>query len=157
MSKKWNVKIDDKPYEIEYKNNLIINGEKHKLKQFKKRTKMFTTEFDVPIGSKTALLVVGNFNNTHLVIDGKDCATGEDYVPVKLPGWAYIFIVLHLINFLNGAIGALLAVLGCTLTTAVSCNPRMNIFVKILLNIAIVILSVIVVFSLAIAANSIVG
>lgn len=157
MSKKWNVKIDDKPYEIEFRNKLTINGEQFKMKQFKKKTRLLTVEYDVPVGSKMALLVVGNFNTTRLVIDGKDCATGEDYVPVKLPGWAYIFIVLHLINLANGFIGAILAVLGCTLTASVSCNPKMNILVRLLLNIVIVILSVIIVFSLAIAANSMLG
>lgn len=157
MGKKWNVKIDDKVYDIEYKNKLIINGEKFKMKQFKKKTRLLTVEYDIPVGSKMALLECGGFSIARLIIDGKDCATGEDYVPAKLPVWAYIFIVMHCVNFLNGAIGAMLAVLGCTLTAAVACNTRLNILVRILINIGIVILSAFLIISIALAANGIIG
>lgn len=57
------------------------------------------------MGAKTALLVIRSMSTPQLVIDNRDCATGEEYVPVKLPVWAYAFVVLHCINFINGAIG----------------------------------------------------
>ena len=64
-------------------------------------------------------------------------------------GWSYVFVVLHCLNFFNGAIGALLAIIGIALTTSISCNRKMNVVLRVLLNVAIVIISVIVVFGIA--------
>lgn len=151
MSLKWNVVIDEQPYNIEGNGRkLTINGEKIALKTLEKKTHFMDTEYQLPIGSKMAMLVVRSFGNAQLVIDGKDCATGEDYVPQVLPKWAYVFMVLHLVNFINGAIGVCLAIIGCMLTSAVSCNPKFNTVVKILLDLAILVVMVILTFGLAI-------
>lgn len=85
------------------------------------------------------------------MIDGIDCATGEQYVPFKMPWWSYIFIVLHLINFMNGAIGALAAIVGVGAATAISNNSRMNIVVRLLLNIVLLVLLYGMVIGLAFA------
>lgn len=116
MSKQWNVKIDEQSYDVALKNanKLMINGEELKLKAYKKKTGLVHTEYEVPVGTKTALLIIRSMGTPQLIIDNKDCATGEDYVPVKLPKWAYIFIVLHCINVLNGALGIFLAIAGVT-------------------------------------------
>lgn len=157
MSKTWNVKIDDYPYVISVGGSKVtINNEKTKLKNYLKKRGWIQMEYEIPVGSKKALLVVGGFvNSVRLIIDGKDCATGEDYVPMTLPKWAYIFIALHALNLMNGAIGALLAIAGISLTASISSNPRLNTAVKVILDILMVVLAVIVVFAIAIAIAAI--
>lgn len=150
MSKKWNVKIDEKMYDLELKGrNLLINGETLKLKKYKKKTGLTHEEYEVPVGSKTALVVIKNMSAPQLVIDNRDCATGEEYVPIKLPKWSYIFVILHLVNFLNGALGAVLAVIGIALTTSISCNTKMNVAARVLLDLAVLILALLLVFGIA--------
>ena len=101
MSKKWNVKIDERMYDIELKGRkLLVNGEVMKLGPYRKKTGLTHEEYEVPIGSKKALLVIRNLSAPVLAIDNRDCATGEEYVPVKMPGWSYVFVVLHCLNFL---------------------------------------------------------
>lgn len=150
MSKNWNVKIDEQMYNLELKGKkLIINGETLKLNKYKKKTGLIHEEYEVPVGSKTALLVIRSMSAPQLVIDNKDCATGEEYVPIKLPVWSYVFVVLHCINFINGAIGCAMAVIGIALTTSVSCNKKFSAIVKVLLDLAILVLAYAVVFGVA--------
>lgn len=151
MSKQWNVKIDEQSYDVALKNanKLMINGEELKLKAYKKKTGLVHTEYEVPVGTKTALLIIRSMGTPQLIIDNKDCATGEDYVPVKLPKWAYIFIVLHCINVLNGALGIFLAIAGVTVTTSLSCNRKLNVAVRVILNLAVLILFWVLVFAVA--------
>lgn len=154
MSKKWDVKIDDQMYNLELKGKkLTINGETLKLNKYKKKTGLIHEEYEVPVGSKTALLVIRSMSAPQLVIDNKDCATGEEYVPIKLPVWSYVFVVLHCINFINGAIGCGIAVIGIALTTSVSCNKKFSVIVKVLLDLAILVLAYAVVFGVAFLAS----
>lgn len=150
MSKNWNVKIDEQMYNLELKGKkLTINGETLKLNKYKKKTGLIHEEYEVPVGSKTALLVIRSMSAPQLVIDNKDCATGEEYVPIKLPVWSYVFVVLHCINFINGGIGWIMAVIGIALTTSVSCNKKFSVIVKVLLDLAILVLAYAVVFGVA--------
>lgn len=150
MSKKWDVKIDEQMYSVELKGKkAIINGEPLKLRKYKKKTGLVHEEYEIPVGSKNALLVLRNMGASQLVIDGRDCATGEEYVPLKLPKWSYLFIALHCINFINGAVGWIMVVVGVTLTTSVSCNRKMNVAMRVLLDLAILILAYAVVFGVA--------
>lgn len=150
MSKKWNVKIDEQNYNVELKSNsLVVNGENLKLRKYKKKTGLIHTEYEVPVGPKTALLVIRNLSAPQLVIDNKDCATGEEYVPKVLPKWSYIFAALHFVNVINGALGVLMAIVGIALTTSISCNKKMNIALRVILDLAVLILSYVVVFGVA--------
>lgn len=150
MSKEWNVKIDDRMHNIELKGRkLKVNGETLKLRKYRKKTGLVHEEYEIPVGSKNALLVLRNMGGTVLVIDNKDCATGEEYVPMKVPGWAYIFIVLHCVNFINGALGACLAVVGITLTASISSNRKMNVFIRVILDLVILVLAVLAVIAIA--------
>lgn len=150
MSKSWSVKIDDQTYDVELKGRkLKVNGENIKLRKYRKKTGLVHEEYEIPVGSKNALLVLRNMGGTVLVIDNKDCATGEEYVPMKIPGWAYIFIVLHFLNFLNGALGVLLGFIGITLTASVSSNRKMNVVIRVLLDLVILVLAVLAIFGIA--------
>ena len=135
---------------IELKNrNLFINGEKYKLGKFKKKSGLVHEEYEFPVGPKNALLVLKNLSAPQLVIDNKDCATGEEYVPIKLPKWSYIFIILHFVNFLNGALGCLIAIIGIALTTGIVCNTKMNTAVRIILSFVVLALAVMITFGIA--------
>lgn len=160
MANSWSVVIDEQPYAIQLNNRkLVINGEKSKLKAYTKKKNGFlagllSEEYEIPLGSKTATLVLWNMKAPRLIIDNKDVATGEEYVPTVLPKWSYIFILLHFINFFNGAIGVLIALAGIALTTAVSANSKFSTAVKLILDIVILVLLVGVVFGIAFALAS---
>lgn len=155
MSKKWEIRVDEKAYQIELKGSkILVNEEATPLKECVKKKGWFQNEYEVAVGSKTAMLVIGSWiGGTKLVVDGKDCATGEEYVPLKLPGWAYVFIVLQLINVANGLIGFLAALAGCSATASVSTNDKFNTAVKILLDIVILALAYGFVFGIALVIS----
>ena len=157
MGKLWNVKIDEQMYNLELKGKkLLVNGEDIKLKKYRKKTGLIHEEYEFPLGSKTAFLDLRNMNSSVLVIDNKNCDTGEEYVPIKTPGWAYIFVVLHCLNFLNGALGAAFAVIGIMLTVSISSNRKMNVVVRVLLDLAILVVAVIAIFAVALMLTGVV-
>ncbi len=90
----------------------------------------------------------------NVAIDGRDCVTGAEYVPIKIPVWAYIFIVLHCINFQGGAIGGALAAVGILATVSVSTNNKMNIALRILINLAILIVINVILYGIAFILTS---
>lgn len=127
--KVWNVRSEGVSYKIEFvKNQIIINnGEPTKLRKFKAKSKFASVDYFIPIGGKEAVLHVKSYAQPELVLDGVDCATGKAYVPTKMPGWCWVFIILHAINFgliLGGAIGGALAMLMVTLTMSVAANNK---------------------------------
>ncbi len=157
MGKLWNVKIDEQMYNLELKGKkLLVNGEDIKLKKYRKKTGLIHEEYEFPLGSKTAFLDLRNMNSSVLVIDNKNCDTGEEYVQIKTPGWAYIFVVLHCLNFLNGALGAAFAVIGIMLTVSISSNRKMNVVVRVLLDLAILVVAVIAIFAVALMLTGLV-
>lgn len=155
MGRTWNITVDNEPYAIQLKSyNVVVNGEKSKLRSLYTKRTMLQSQYSVPVGSKKALLVVGSFGRTSLVIDGKDCATGEDYVPLKIPKWAYVFVVLQLVNCINGAVGIVFAFFGITATLSVSGNPKFSTPVKILLDIVILFVIFIIEFGIILSIYS---
>ncbi|MCH5248693.1 MAG: hypothetical protein J1E98_02110 [Lachnospiraceae bacterium] len=152
MMKTWDIRVDDIEYRIELKNNkkVFVNGEELKLKNYVKKTGLVHTEYEIPFGPKTGVLVLMSMNAPHLYIDNRDCETGQEYSPLKIPVWAYIFMVLHCINFLNGALGGAMAVVGITFATYISCNRNMNIMLRLILNILLLIVIYAVVFGVAV-------
>ena len=159
MKNSWSVMIDEKPYAVQLNNRqLLVNGEKVKLKSYKKKIglleSLISEEYEIPLGSKTALLVLQNMKSPQLVIDNKDCATGEEYVPLNMPKWSYLFILLHCVNFINGAIGCAFAVVGIAATTAISANKKFNAAVKLVIDLVILVLLFGVVFGIAYSMRS---
>lgn len=158
MKNAWNVIVDEQMYNVALKNKkLLVNGEKIKLnRKVRKKMGLVHEEYEVPIGNKKALIVINTMKAPQLIIDNKDCATGEEYVPVKLPIWAYLFVVLHFVNFFNGALGALAALCGIVITYSVSGNTRMNTLIKLILNVVVVVIAYIIVFGVAFAVAGVV-
>ena len=139
-------------YNVELKNKkLIVNGESLKLKNFKKKTGLVHEEYEIMLGEKPALLVIKTVSAPQLVVDNVDCATGEEYVPIKLPKWSYIFIILHFVKFLNGALGCLIGVFGIAATTSISCNRKMNVVIRVLLDVVVLVLAFALTFGIAFA------
>lgn len=116
MSQKWNVTVDGEGYEVKYINNkkIIINGKELLLKDYPKNLTMTTTEYEIPLGSQKALLIIKSLNSAQLILNGVDCESGEENAPepAKLPKWTYIFVILHCVNFVNGLLGCAMAILG---------------------------------------------
>lgn len=152
--KQWDVMVDGQAYHVEVKGGKVtVNNEVMKLKNLQKERKMHYGSWEIPLGPVKAILYgPGSLTSVtqRLVIDGKDCLTGEDYHPMeKIPAWVYIFVVIHAINFANGAVGAMLAIAGITMTMGIAANEKMNMAVKVLLSIALVAGSAFIVFGIA--------
>ena len=58
---------------------------------------------------------------------------------------------IHCLNFVNGALGALLAIVGIMATISISCNTKMSVVVRILLDVAMVAVCAIVIIGVTIA------
>ncbi|MBD5520829.1 MAG: hypothetical protein HDR03_06325 [Lachnospiraceae bacterium] len=156
MATSWNVEIDGSYYKVEYINNkkAVVDGQKLKLTDYKVKTGIVQMEYDIPVGPKSARLVITTLKQPQLVIDGRDCVSGAEYVPIKIPIWAYIFIVLHCIDLIYGALGGGLAAVGILATVSVATNNKMNIALKILINLAILIVINVILFGIAFILTS---
>lgn len=153
MAASWSVVVDGRTHNIKQKgNSLVIDGEKTKLKNLMSKKDGIFKVYDVPLGTKTAQYYVNTWvGGAKLAMDGIDCATGAPFTPPAMPKWAYVFMVIHCLNFMNGALGALLAIVGVMATISISSNPKMSTGVKVLLDIALVVVCVGVMFALAFA------
>lgn len=156
MAASWSVVVDGRTHNIKSKgSSLVIDGEKTKLKNLMSKKEGIFKVYDVPLGTKTAKYYVNTWiGGSKLAMDGIDCATGAPFTPPVIPKWTYVFMVLHCLNFLNGALGVLLAIVGIMATISISGNSGMSTGVKILLNIALLVVCVGVVFAIALALAS---
>lgn len=150
MSKKWNVTVDGEGYEVQYINNkkIMVNGKELLLKDYPKNMTMTTTEYEIPIGSQKAQLIVKSLNSAWLVVNGVNCESGEEAVSEKtqLPKWAYIFVVLHCVNFINGLPGCAMAILGIGSIKLISDSKKLNEKLEILVDLAILLILYVVSF-----------
>ncbi|MDE6388503.1 MAG: hypothetical protein K2L82_11935 [Lachnospiraceae bacterium] len=169
MSQRWNVTVEGEVYDIEYINNkkIIVNGRQLRLKDYQSKLTMTTTEHEIPLGSQKALLIVQAMNRAQLIMDGVDCASGDnmknlngvkdvkggtEHVPAKLPNWTYIFIMLHCVNLLNGLSGCAAAILGIGAIKLICDSTKMSTAQKVLLNLGVLILAYALTFGAAILA-----
>lgn len=134
----WSINVDETPYEIQLQRNKISinNQEAMPLRKLQKKMHLFETEYYFPIGAKQATLHCSSLGKATLVVDGRDCLTGNEYVPIKVPAWAWIFVVLHCINyflFIGGAIGVALDLILITVTANISADKSKNIGIRVLL------------------------
>ncbi len=155
----WNFEVQGIPYRVELKKNAIsVNGaEPVKLNKLARKSSLTETHYSMMIEGKEAVLHVKQFGAVVLSYDGRDCATGEEYIPAKMPGWAWIFIVLHAVDFfflIGGAIGGILQVFIITAIAAVASNRKKSTGVRVLVCIGIWLLSTIAQFILAVGIAS---
>lgn len=151
----WNIEVEGVPYKIEFvKNQVIVNNrEPLKLNKLKRTGNSWVeSHYAVPLDEeKEAFLHIRQFANPILSYSEKDCKTGEAYVPLKVPGWAWFFVVLHAIDFfilMGGAIGGALQVFVISIIVSVSSNQKKKTASRVLACAGIWLLSTIVQFLL---------
>lgn len=106
----WNINLDGNYYKVNLeKNKLSINdGEAIKLSKLPKKSVFPHMKYFLKLGNREAVLNVQQGGAAVITIDGIDYLTGKPYSLTPMPGWAWIFIVLHILNFIlviGGAIG----------------------------------------------------
>ncbi len=127
QSYSWDVNVDGGIYKVEFeKNKISINGgEGVKLNKFKSKSMFPNSQYFLPLGNKEAVLNIRQGGAPVLTIDGRDCNTGEPFELSKMPGWGWVFIVLHVINFfmlIGGAIGGALCGGLCVVSAGIASN-----------------------------------
>lgn len=152
----WNIDVEGIPYKVVFeKNQITINsGAPLKLKQLKKvGSSMVETSYALPIENQDVVLHIRQSMEPILSVRGKDCTTGEEYVPLKVPGWAWIFVALHLLNFvflIGGAVGGALQAAVIIFIMAASANPKKSTGTRVLICAGIWLLSTVLQFLLAV-------
>ena len=104
------------------------------------------------IEGKEAVLHIRQFGAPILSYEGRDCATGEEYTPAKMPVWGWIFVVLHALDWfllIGGAIGAVIQVLVIAAIATVASNTKKSTGMRIAVCAGIWLLSSAVQFVLA--------
>lgn len=172
MKQEWNITVDNfdgcnnyNTYHVEYgKKGVSVNyGEPMPLKvKGKKKFFSWETEYEVQLGMRKATLYLPNFgqNEAVLVLDGRNCATGQPYEPVKVPNWAKVFFVLYVANFflvVGGVIGAFISTSAVYKTYSIACDKEKSTGSKVAIcsamYIGITIASVILVIIISIIFN----
>lgn len=150
----WNINVDEVSYRIELmKNKVTVNGgEPVKLNKLKQQSKYPNMEYYIPVGSKEVVLNVRPGGEPVLTMDGRDCVTGEPFELVAMPKWAWVFVVLHGLNFfllIGGAIGG--ACFGglSALTISLASNREMSKGKRIGICVAIWLVATVIEFVLA--------
>lgn len=155
----WNFEVQNIPYRIELKKNKVSvnNAEPVKLTKLARKSNLLETNYSMMIEGKEAVLHIRQFGAPVLSYDGRDCATGEEYIPRKVPAWAWVFIVLHVLDFfllIGGAIGGVIQVLIIAAMASVASNTKKSTGVRVLVCVGIWLLSTIVQFILALGIAS---
>ena len=155
----WNIEVESVPYKIEFKKNQVsVNGrEPVKLNKLKKTGNTWVTNYAIPLQDKEATLHISSFAQPVLSLDGRDCSTGEVYEPVKVPGWVWVFIVLHALNFfllIGGAIGGAIQALVIYPMISVAANTKKKTSTRVLTCLGMWLLSTVVQFFLALGIAS---
>ena len=139
MAKKtWSVTTDEGTFSVDLKGSKVsINGAPpERLNRFAKKTHFIDTEYTIPLGNRTATLVIQSMASPVLAYNGVNCATGEPWEYQKIPVWGWIFLIIDIILApFFGWLWALLALL----VSAVVIRSKMNVGLKIILCILLII------------------
>ncbi len=150
----WNFEAQGIPYRIELKKNKVsVNrAEPVALNSFKRKSNFTESNYSIMIEGKEAILHIRQFGAPVLSYDGRDCATGEEYIPPKMPGWTWVFIVLHAIDFfflIGGAVGGMVQFLIAAAMVTVASNTKMSTGVRVLACLGMWLVSTVVQFIMA--------
>lgn len=119
------------------KNKISVDGEKPvNINKYKtNESNMVESLFLLPSnGSDVVMLAVKGKVYT-LLLNGKNVETGEEYQPVQIPKWIWVFYILFIVNFfvvMGGALGAVVQCLGASLCSTVAANSKMSTTAKVL-------------------------
>lgn len=150
----WNFEVQGIPYKVELKKNKVSinNAEPIKLTKLARKSSLWESHYSMMIEGKEAVIHIKQYGDPVLSYDGKDCATGEEYVPTKVPIWAWVFIVLHVADWfflIGGALGGVIQALVLAAIAAVSSNTKKSTGTRVLVCAAIWLLSTAVQYFLA--------
>ena len=154
--KKYNWELNGKKnYKIEIVNaaKIKINEEEIELKKLEHKNLLFViAEYKLPLEEKDVLLSIQN-GKYHLIVDNKYYNIDKEYVGIEdIPKWIYLFIIINMINFLNGAFGICLAFLSLGLILKI-CTEKMNKLGKFLLCLMVTITSLLIIFLIVVFLN----
>ncbi len=130
-NKVWNIYVEGNPYKVELvKNKIAINdGTPLKLTQLKKlKSNTVEANYELPIESGDVVLHIRG-SEYLLSYRNRDCETGEEYIPMTIPKWVWIFVVLHALNFgllLGGAIGGAIQGGVICILLSIAANQKMG-------------------------------
>lgn len=135
----WTININSNNYIIKILNNntIKINDEQIDLRKLKSSNLLYVLiEYKLQIENQQIILS-SNLGKWKIIIDGKDYNTNQEYIKIEdFSKWIYVFLILNMINLINGALGGVFAFFGIFLTLKVF-SMKINIFLKLLLNILI--------------------
>lgn len=125
----WDVKVDENNYNITLENNQVSinNGQAVNMNRLKRESVFPCTKYYIPLGDKEAVLNIGLSDRPVLTMDGRNCVTGEPFTLVKMPGWGWIFVVLHILNciiWLFGILGMVIVVGVTKQTMEIACDGK---------------------------------
>ena len=158
----WNFEAQGIPYRVELKKNKVsVNGgDPVKLNKLSRKSTLLETGYSMTIEGKEAVIHIRQFGTPVLSYDGRDCTTGEEYIPVKVPGWVWVFIVLHAIDFfflIGGAIGAAVQILVIFWMATIASKTEKPTALRVLACTGIWLLSSIVQFFMALGIALLIG
>ena len=128
--------IGSESYTVEWSSYKVkINGTVYKIRNLPiRRALWIPMEITLPIQNADVKLISGMVS-MQLVVNGVNVQTGKPYEPIgKIPAWAYVAMVLDLTLILNGAIGALFAVIGIFMTARLTASSQMKNASKIVIS-----------------------
>lgn len=157
----WNIEVEGVAYKIEFiKNRVSVNGrEPVKLNKLKRTGNTWVTNYSIPLQDKEAILHISSFAKPVLSFEGRDCRTKEVYEAVKVPGWIWVFIVLHALNFfliLGGAIGGAIQAMVIYPMISIAANQKKKTSTRVLICLGIWLLSTVLQFILALMIASLI-
>ncbi len=134
----WNVTTDEGTFNVDLAGSkLTVNGETVKLNKLAKKTHFVDTEYTVPLGNRSATLVMQSMAAPILAYNGTNCATGEPWQYQGIPAWGWVFFVLDIIAiFVSGWLWALIAILVTAVVIRSSLNTGVKIVLSLLLTVA---------------------
>lgn len=141
VREEWNVN----QYKVVYENGKVsINyGEAIKVGKLKThKNNALEHSYEIELGAQTAILYVSNSRKIKpvLTVNGINCATGQVYEEVKIPGWNWVFVVLYVINFfvlIGGALGGAVWCACALFSARISADKTKTTGIKVLLCIAL--------------------
>lgn len=128
--------IGSESYTVEWSSYKVkINGTVYKIRNLPiRRALWIPMEITLPIPNADVKLISGMVS-MQLVVNGVNVQTGKPYEPIgKIPAWAYVAMALDLTLILNGAIGALFAVIGIFMTARLTASSQMKNASKIVIS-----------------------
>lgn len=137
MKKEWNVEAGGQLFNVVLERNKVYINKKTliKLNQLKRSGSMVEYAYELPLGNQSAILYMPGGAAPALSMNGMDVLTGKPHVMRVLPGWAWIFNALYVINFLlmGDVLGGAIAGVCVAATGVIATDRKMATALKVVL------------------------